>query len=171
MEKGPEHPFALELLSAFRAPGHVMPPFNRPTPREYAWDCPDNPDHSSEVKADIAEMARLWRIREVTFLGQPCPEDTLPVPNARWRRLFRLRNRYHSLAHALQCEGLSEEIQADVLAIARCRRNRSASLNGLERPETDQPIPKAVWQKCFYIRARYSSLEEALEHQGLSEYR
>jgi len=42
---------------------------------------------------------------------------------------------------------------------------------GLERPDPNMPIPKAFWMSCFNRRARYSSLEEALEHEGLAEYR
>lgn len=171
MEKGALHPYAVETLATMSAPGFTMPPFSRPVPREFAWDHPDSPEHSSELKTEIEEMARLWRNREATYRGQLWSKASEPIPNALWQRLFRLRNHYHSLAHALQCEGLSEEIQADILTIARCRRNRSARVNNLEPPDTDAPITRAVWKKYFNIRARYSSLEETLEHEGLENYR
>jgi hypothetical protein len=172
MEKGPEHAMAQEIRGTLRAPGFILPPFNRPVPKTFAWDDPDSPEHTPELRADIEEMARLWRNREASWHAQPWPVEALPViPKALWRRLFKLRNRYHSLADTLQCEGLSEEIQTDVATIARCRGNRSARVNNLERPDPDRPIPQAVWEKCFSSRARYSSLEEALEHQGLAEYR
>jgi hypothetical protein len=171
LEKGPDHPYAVETLASLRAPGFLMPPFSRPEPKEFAWDDPESPEHTHELRAEIEEMGRLWQIREATFSGQPCPEAFQPISNALWRRLFRLRNHYHSLAHASLCERLSEEIQADVVTIARCRRNRGACVNNVERPDLDMPIPQAIWEKCFSIRARYSSLEDALEHQGLAQYR
>src|SRR6516165_4102547 len=36
MEKGADHPFAIETLSSLRAPSFTMPPFDRPR-REAAW--------------------------------------------------------------------------------------------------------------------------------------
>lgn len=171
MEKGPEHAMAQEILGTLRAQGFMLPPFNRPVPKTFAWDAPDNPEHTDALRADIEEMARLWRNREASWHAQPWPTEAQPIPKALWRRLFKIRNRYHSLADTLLCEGLSEEIQADVLAIARSRSNRSAFVNGSERPDPDKPIPRAIWKKCFNTRARYHALEEALEYEGLSEYR
>jgi len=171
MEKGADHPYAMETLASLRAPGFTMPPFSRAVPKQYAWDDPDNPEHPAELRADIEEMTRLWRNREASWHDQPWPSEAQPVPKALWRKLFKLRNRYHSLADTLQFEGLSEEIQADVATIARCLRNRGACVDGLERPDPNTPIPKDFWQRCFNRRARYGSLEETLEHEGLAEYR
>ena len=62
MEKGAGHPFALETLASFRKRGFTMPDFNRPVPKKFAWDDPDNPEHAPELRADIEVMARLWRM-------------------------------------------------------------------------------------------------------------
>jgi hypothetical protein len=171
MEKGAAHPYAVETLATLRALGFTMPPFSRPVPKEFAWDDPENPEHAPEIKADIEEMARLWRNREASWRGLPSPEAAQSVPKSLWSRLFRVRNHYHSLADTIQCEGLSEETQAAVQTIAGCLRNWGADEHGLERPEPNKPIDRHFWQKCFSIRARHSSLEEALERRGLAKYR
>jgi hypothetical protein len=171
MEKGADHPYAVETLATLRAPGFTIPPFNRPVPKVFAWDDPENPEHTAELRADIEEMARLWRKREAGWLGLPEPETAQPIPKNLWSRLFRLRNRYHSLADTLQCDGLSEEMQNDVAVIARCFSNRVTSVTGLELPDPNVLVTPRSWKKYFNIRARYNSLEEALEHEGLAEYR
>jgi hypothetical protein len=106
IEKGADHPYAGETLASLRVPGFTMPPFDRPVPKRYAWDDPDNPEHTPELRADVAEMARLWRNREASWRAQPWPMEDQPVPRWLWKRLFRLRNRYHSLEDTLQFEGL-----------------------------------------------------------------
>lgn len=106
MEKGCEHPFAKETLVSLRAPGFTMPPFSRPEPKEYDWDDPDNPKHSAELRAEIELMARLWRNREASFREEPWPSEYPPIPRLLWKRLFRIRNRYHSLENTLQFQGL-----------------------------------------------------------------
>jgi hypothetical protein len=106
IEKGAEHPFALETLASMRAPGYVMPDFDRPVPKEYEWDDPDSPEHTPELRADIEKMARLWRNREASWREEPWPTEYPPIPRTLWRRLFRIRNRYHSLENTLQFEGL-----------------------------------------------------------------
>jgi hypothetical protein len=83
-----------------------MPPFNRLVPEEYEWDDRDNPEHTPELMAEIEVMARLWRNREASWREEPWPTDHQPIPRALWRRLFRIRNRYHSLENTLQFEGL-----------------------------------------------------------------
>jgi len=45
--------FAQETLASLRAPGYVIPPFDRPVPKRFDYDDPDNPDHTPEVKADV----------------------------------------------------------------------------------------------------------------------
>jgi hypothetical protein len=107
IEKGPEHECAEEALATMRAPCFTMPSFDRPVPKSYAWDDPDNPDHSEEIRADVAEIARLWRNREASWQVQPWPTENLSIPKSLWRRLFRLRNRYHSLEDTLHIQGLS----------------------------------------------------------------
>jgi len=58
-----------------------------------------------------------------------------------------------------------------VQTIARCLRNWGADQNDLERPDANAPVARDFWKRCFNIRARYSTLEEALESQGLAECR
>jgi hypothetical protein len=106
IDKGPDHPFAQETLASLRAPGATVPVFNRPVPKEYEWDDPDSPEHTSELRAEIEIMGRLWRNREASWREQPWPTEHQPIPRTLWRRLFRLRNRYHSLENTLQFEGL-----------------------------------------------------------------
>jgi hypothetical protein len=107
MEKGVDHPFAIETLASLRAPGFTMPPFNRPRPKKFEWDDPDNPEHTPELKADIEVMARLWRNREASWHAQPWPVEDQPIPRWLWKRLFKLRIRYHSLEDTLHIQGLS----------------------------------------------------------------
>jgi hypothetical protein len=97
MEKGADHPFAHETLASLRKRGATVPDFNRPVPEEYEWDDPDNPKHTPELRAEIEVMARLWRNRVASWREEPWPTDHQPIPRALWRRLFWLRNRYHSL--------------------------------------------------------------------------
>ncbi|SCB40259.1 hypothetical protein GA0061098_1008105 [Bradyrhizobium shewense] len=106
MEKGADHPYAVETLASLRAPGFNMPPFSRPVPKQYEWDGPENPEHTPELRADIEVMSRLWRNRQAVKRDQPWPTEYPPIPRALLKRLYRLRNRYHSLEDTLQLEGL-----------------------------------------------------------------
>ena len=107
MEKGADHPFAKETLASLRKRGATVPDFRRPLPKNFEWDDPDNPEHTPELKADIGEMARLWRNREASWHAQPWPVENHPIPNALWKRLYKLRIRYHSLEDTLHIQGLS----------------------------------------------------------------
>lgn len=107
IEKGADHPYAVETLASLRAPGFTMPPFSRPVPKQYEWDAPENPEHTPELRADIEVMSRLWRNREAAKREQPWPAEYPPIPRALWKRLFRLHNRYHSLDDTLELEGLN----------------------------------------------------------------
>jgi hypothetical protein len=107
MDKGAEHPFALETLASLRAPGVAVPQFNRPVPKEYAWDDPDSPEHTPELKAEIAELCRLWRNREASRRSEQWPTEDLPIPRRLWRKLFKIRNRYHSLGDTIEIQRLS----------------------------------------------------------------
>jgi hypothetical protein len=64
----------------------------------------------------------------------------------------------------------TDEMRADVRAIAQCLRNRRAVREDLPRPDADKPIPASLWKYCFGIHNSYNSLEEALQRQGLIEY-
>ena len=106
MEKGAQHPYAEEVLATLRAAGFTMPPFDRPLPKDFAWDDPDNPDHTPEVKADVEVIARLYRNRQACWLTRPRPHPDEPIPRPLWKRCYRLRNRYHSLEDTLEIQGL-----------------------------------------------------------------
>jgi hypothetical protein len=106
VEKGPEHLFAQKILAGLRAPEYVMPPFDRPVPKRFDWDDPDNPEHTPEIKADVAEIARLYRNRQASQLALPRPDPAEPIPRWLWKRCYRLRNRYHSLEDTLEIQGL-----------------------------------------------------------------
>jgi hypothetical protein len=106
-EKGADHPFAIETLASLRAPGLTMPPFNRPQPLKFEWDAPENPEHTAELRADIEVMARLWRNREASWHARPWPLGDQPIPRWLWKRLYKLRIRYHSLEDTLHIQGLS----------------------------------------------------------------
>jgi hypothetical protein len=124
MEKGADHPYAQEILASLRAPGAAMPDFDRPVPKEYEWNDPDNPAHTPELRADIEKMARLWRNREASWREEPWPTEYPPIPRTLWRRLFAIRNRYHSLENTLQFEGLrgySEPYTEDTCGITSSR--------------------------------------------------
>jgi hypothetical protein len=60
MEKGAEHPYAVETLASLRAPGFTMPPFSRPVPKQFAWDDPDNPEHTPELRDGVIGRPSLW---------------------------------------------------------------------------------------------------------------
>jgi hypothetical protein len=106
IEKGVDHEWAKEALATMRAPGYVMPPFDRPVPKNYAWNDPDNPEHSEEIKAVVDEIAKLYRAREANLRGQPRPDPNTPIPNWLWKRCYRLRNMYHSLEDTIENQGL-----------------------------------------------------------------
>lgn len=106
-EKDVDHPFAIETLASLRRRGFTMPAFNRAVPKKYEWDDPDNPEHTPELHADIAAMAQLWRNREAAWHAQPWPVEPQSVPRWLWKRLFKLRIRYHSLEDTLHIQGLS----------------------------------------------------------------
>jgi hypothetical protein len=107
MEKGADHPFAQETLASLRAPGFTMPPFDRPRPPKLEWDAPENPEHTAELRADVEVMARLCKNREASWRARPWPVEDQPIPRSLWKRLYKLRIRYHSLEDTLHIQGLS----------------------------------------------------------------
>lgn len=106
MEKGANHPYAVETLASLRDPGFAVPPFDRPVPKRYAWDDPDNPEHTPEIRADVECVAQLMRARDATQQNLPAPDPNEPIPRNLWRRAYRIRNRYHSLEDAIEVQGL-----------------------------------------------------------------
>lgn len=112
MEKGADHPYAVETLASQRAPGFTLSAFNRPVPKQFAWDDPENPEHSPEIRADVVCIAQLMRARDATQRNLPPPDASEPIPRALWRRCYRIRNRYHSLEDTIEVQGLREQPRA-----------------------------------------------------------
>jgi hypothetical protein len=106
VEKGPDHEWAKEALATMRAPGYIMPPFDRPVPKRFAWDDPDNPEHTPEIREDVVRIAQLLNIRHAVQRNLPRPVPSEDIPGWFWRRCYRIRNRYHSLEDTLEAEGL-----------------------------------------------------------------
>jgi hypothetical protein len=105
-EKGVDHPFAVETLASLRRRGFTMPPFNRPVPKKYEWDDPDNPAHTPALKVEVDQIARLFRARFASQHARPLPDADEPIPRALWKRCYRIRNRYHSLEDTIEIQGL-----------------------------------------------------------------
>jgi hypothetical protein len=62
---------------------------------------------------------RLWRNREASWDAQPWPIEDQPIPKALWKRLFKLRIRYHSLE-----DTLSAAVMAAPLSLSAERGNQ-----------------------------------------------
>jgi hypothetical protein len=57
LPQAPDHEWARDASTAMRPPGTSMPPFDRPVPKRYASDDPDNPDHAPEMRGDVVCIA------------------------------------------------------------------------------------------------------------------
>jgi hypothetical protein len=108
VERGPAGTLAKQFLEFLRAPGYVIQPFDRPVPKRFEWDAPDNPEHTPEIRSDVEIVGRLYRDRRADRLGRPRPAGDEPVPRWVWKRAYRLRNRYHSLEDTLDIQKLRE---------------------------------------------------------------
>jgi hypothetical protein len=58
IEMGADNERAKEALATMRAPGYVLPPFDRPGPKHYKWDDHDNPAHPAGVREAVETLAR-----------------------------------------------------------------------------------------------------------------
>jgi hypothetical protein len=74
--------------------------------KRYAYDDPDNPEHMPEIKAEVDQVARLFRNRFASQHALPRPNPDDPIPRWLWKRSYRMRNRYHSLEDTLVFQGL-----------------------------------------------------------------
>lgn len=89
LEKGPDHEWAKEALATMRAPGYVMPPFDRPEPKDYEWDDPDNPTHSAEVRSACYTLARGYMNAYDDRLRRPRRAPETPIRRSLLRKCFR----------------------------------------------------------------------------------
>jgi hypothetical protein len=89
LEKGADHPWAKEALATMRAPGYVMPPFDRPEPKDYEWDDPDNPKYSEEVRSAAYTLARGYMNAYDDRLRRPRRAPDTPIRNGLLRKCFR----------------------------------------------------------------------------------
>jgi hypothetical protein len=89
LEKGADHEWAKEALATMRAPGYVMPPFDRPEPKHYEWDDPDNPRHSEEVRSAAYTLARGYMNARDDRLRRPRRALDTPIRRGLLRKCFR----------------------------------------------------------------------------------
>lgn len=114
IEKGPEDVCAREILKRLRAPGYTMPPFDRPEPKRFAWDDPDNPEHTPEIRNDVERLAILWRNRAALRRGLPYPDPNEQIPRKLWKLCYRTRNRYQSLEDTLHWQGFTGDTENQI---------------------------------------------------------
>jgi hypothetical protein len=88
MENGPEYSRAKEALAYMRTPGYTPPPLDRPLPKYFACDDPDNPEHTPELKAEVDQLARIQRARSAKQYGRPLPDPNAPIHKALWKRCY-----------------------------------------------------------------------------------
>jgi hypothetical protein len=106
---GPESELAKIQLRIMRAPGYVLPPFNRPVPPPpIPFDHPDHPEHTPETREDVREIARCLRNRRAQREQLPPPDPNKPIPPSLWKTCFHFLRYYGSLDEALMRRGLTE---------------------------------------------------------------
>jgi hypothetical protein len=89
LERGADHVLAQEALATMRAPGYVRPTFERPEPKDYAWDDPDNPTYSDEVRSATYTLARGKMDAYDDRLRRPRRGPDTPIRKALLRSCFR----------------------------------------------------------------------------------
>jgi hypothetical protein len=89
LEKGVDHELAKEALAIMRAPGYVMPPFDRPEPKDYEWNDPDNPKYSAEVRSACYTLARGYMNAYDDRLHRPRRGPHTPIRKDLLRKCFR----------------------------------------------------------------------------------
>jgi hypothetical protein len=97
MENGPEYSWAKEALAYMRAPGYTPPPLDRPLPKYFACDDPDNPEHTPELKAEVDQLARTRRARSADQYGRALPDPNAPIHKGLWKRCYWIRDRSRRL--------------------------------------------------------------------------
>jgi hypothetical protein len=89
LERGADHVLAQEALATMRAPGYVRPTFEQPEPKDYAWDDPDNPAYSDEVRSATRTLARSCMNSCDDRRGRPRRGPDHPIRKALLRSCFR----------------------------------------------------------------------------------
>jgi hypothetical protein len=89
LERGADHVLAREALATMRAPGYVRPTFERPEPKDYAWDDPDNPAYSDEVRSATYTLARSCMNSYDDRRGRPRRGPDHPIRRQLLRKCFR----------------------------------------------------------------------------------
>ncbi|WP_338830695.1 hypothetical protein [Bradyrhizobium sp. 27S5] len=89
IEQGPDYEPAKAALATMRAPGYVMPPFDRPEPKDYEWDDPDNPRYGAAIMAAAETMARGCMAAYDDRKGRPRRGPDAPISKRLLRSCFR----------------------------------------------------------------------------------
>jgi hypothetical protein len=89
LEQGADHVLAQEAFATMRAPGYVRPTFEQPEPKDYAWDDPDNPAYSDEVRSATRTLARSCMNSYDDKLRRPRRAPDTPIRKAVLRSCFR----------------------------------------------------------------------------------
>jgi hypothetical protein len=89
LERGADHVLAQEALATMRTRGCVGPTFKRPEPEGYAWDDPDNPAYSDEVRSATYTLARGNMDAYDDRLRRPRRAPDTPIRNGLLRKCFR----------------------------------------------------------------------------------
>jgi hypothetical protein len=95
---GPDSPLARFAFKRMRAPGYVLPPFDRPDP--IAHDDPDNREHSAETRADVEMLARRFMARADDSCKRPRRGPEAPISKKLWKSCFGYLKRYGGLGKA-----------------------------------------------------------------------
>ncbi len=86
---GPDHERAQEALAIMRAPYYVMPLFDRPEPKHYAWDDHDNPAHPAGVREAVETLARGYMAAYDDKLKRPRRGPDTQIRKGLLRKCFR----------------------------------------------------------------------------------
>jgi hypothetical protein len=89
LDKGADHELAKEALATMRASGYVMPAFDRPEPKDYEWDDPDNPAYSAEVRSASYTLARGYMNAYDDKIRRPRRGPDAPIRKSLLRKCFR----------------------------------------------------------------------------------
>jgi hypothetical protein len=89
IETGPDHERARASLATMRAPGFIMPAFDRPEPKHYEWDDHDNPAHPAGVREAVETLARGCMAAYDDKKGRPRRGPDAPISKRTLKSCFR----------------------------------------------------------------------------------